>query len=158
MTEIFLGIIALIITLSIWVLGKKQYKNLSKISNKTFSNISNQESIQLVQSDPKQKITICNQYKKRLPDIPSNSRERIYLRKKLFKLITSGPEDRLFAVEMASKCGDKLLLPILRRGLKDSDSRIIIAAAKGIEKYRKFPTPSKSQSRKRPPRNIFLMR
>ena len=158
MTEIFGGSIALILALSIWGLGKKPYKNLSKLSNKTFPNISNEETIQLVQSDPKQKITTCNQSEQILPDIPNNYRERIYLRKKLFKLINSGPKDRLLAVEMASKSGDKLLLPILRIGLKDFDSRIIIAAAKGIKKYREFPPRSKSQLVKRPPRNIFLMR
>ena len=80
-------------------------------------------------------------------------------KKQLTKLISSNPNDRLLAIQIASKWVNKNAIPFLRRGLKDSDSRVVIASAAGISYYkgRTIDLSKKSQA-SRPPRNVSLMR
>ena len=54
-------------------------------------------------------------------------------------LIASGPEDRLIAVNAAEKWGDLSVLPILRLGLRDVDSRVVIKSAQAISRFRGCP-------------------
>ena len=70
----------------------------------------------------------------------------------------SDPNARLEAVTIASLWKDPSILPILRRGLKDSDIRVIKAAASGIQKYKASGPTTHSKSSTLPPRNIFLIR
>ena len=92
-------------------------------------------------------------------DCPKTSKERCFLQKKLKKLISSNPEDRLLAVELASEWGDFSAIPILRLGLRDMDSRVVKRAAKGIDQFRgrSIKTISKKKS-VRQPLNVSLMR
>ena len=158
MNQILGASIALILTLILWGFGQKPSKKLYKGSTKLFPHGSNQQTINLVKNYSKGKTQVIKNADKLLLEIPHSKREKLNLRKKLFKLICSGPEERLLAVKIASNWNDASLLPILRRGLKDFDSRVIIAAAKGINKHRTISMKTNSQLKKRPPRNIFLMR
>ena len=157
MNQILTGGIALILGLLLWGIGKKPQKQLQTISRENFLLDSDENKISLVQP----KTNKINQSKES-QDLhwiaPSNQRERINLKNKLFKLIRNGPEERLYAVKIASAWGDKRVISIIKRGLKDSDNRIIIAAAKGIQKHRESPKTLESQVEVRPPRNVFLMR
>ena len=83
----------------------------------------------------------------------------IETKKKLTKLITSNPSDRLLAIQIASQWDNKKALPFLRRGLKDSDSRVVIASAAGISSYKgKTSNLSKKSQASLLPRNVSLMR
>ena len=80
-------------------------------------------------------------------------------KKQLTKLISSNPSDRLLAIQIASEWKNKKALPFLRRGLKDSDSRVVIASAAGISSYKgKTIDLHKKSQASRPPRNVSLMR
>ena len=68
-----------------------------------------------------------------------------------------GPKERLEAIAMAQILSHSSVLPFLKQGLHDSDSRVTIAAANALEKFRGKPIPGHSQ-RKRPPRNVARMR
>ena len=91
---------------------------------------------------------------------PKTVRERINLQKKLRKLITGNPEERLQAMIISDLWGHANVLPILKRGLKDSDSRVIEAAAFALNKHRGLPYARIFQNLncQRPPRNVSLMR
>ena len=83
----------------------------------------------------------------------------IETKKKLTKLISGKPNDRLLAIQIASQWDNKKALPFLRRGLKDSDSRVVIASAAGISSYKgKTIDLHKKSQASRPPRNVSLMR
>tara|TARA_Y100001968_G_scaffold165166_1_gene151178 strand:+ start:860 stop:1336 length:477 start_codon:yes stop_codon:yes gene_type:complete len=158
MNQFFAGGFALIVAFLIWGLNKKPSKNFHLLLQKNFLQSETQESISLVNTYLPRQQTILDQSQEASWESPKTQKERIDLKKKIFKLITFGPDERLLAVQISSKLGDSNLLPILRRGLKDCDSRVVIAAAEGIQRHRKFSTISNSQSMEAPPRNIFLMR
>ena len=157
MNQIFAGSLALILALILWGIGKKPQKVISK-----------QDSFNTFDRDPKSLVHKTNQKKIISSDLitkttvdwqpPSTEREKISLRRKLRTLMKSNPEDRLIAIQLANKWGNSCVLPIIRRGLKDSDSRVVIAAAQGIEKFKASLLTQEPLSGKSLPRNIFLMR
>ncbi len=89
---------------------------------------------------------------------PSNAKERLDLAKHLEELMLLGPEGRLKAIQIASDWGDKSVIPLLKRGLKDADSGIVCIAAKAMEKFRCHSPGIKPDQIDRPPLNVFLMR
>ena len=80
--------------------------------------------------------------------LPKTEKEKFLLRKKLKNLIASGPEDRLIAVNTAEKWGDLSVLPILRLGLRDVDSRVVIKSAQAISRFRGCPLTLKLKQKK----------
>ena len=105
-----------------------------------------------------QKSTKLNN-KNSKPFAKTTSLNSIETKKQLTKLISSNPTDRLLAIQIASQWDNKKALPFLRRGLKDSDSRIVIASAAGIASYKgKTIDFHKKSQASRPPRNVSLMR
>ena len=90
---------------------------------------------------------------------PQPSLNSIEIKKQLNKLISSNPNDRLLAIQIASQWNNKKALPFLKRGLKDSDSKVVIASAAGISYYKgKTIDLHKKSQAPRPPRNVSLMR
>ncbi len=85
--------------------------------------------------------------------LPKTKKEKFLLRKKLKNLIASGPDDRLIAVNTAEKWGDLSVLPILRLGLRDVDSRVVIKSAQAISRFRGCPKTLKDKKVIRPPLN-----
>ena len=163
MNQLFTASIALLISIGLWSLGKKNKTWLLTFISKA----------SLENNSPKSQVTLVEQtkrYEERLFrdkisktnaiwEKPKTPQERLKLEKSLKKLISLGPEERLKAVDIAGEWGHKLTLPILRRGIKDSDSRVVIATAKALEKYKKATIHSPQEaSDLRPPRNVALMR
>ncbi len=72
--------------------------------------------------------------------------------------MSSGPEDRLIAVNAAGKWGNLSVLPILRLGLRDVDSRVVITAAQAISRFRGCPNISTKKKSTRHPLNVSRMR
>ena len=72
--------------------------------------------------------------------------------------MSSNPSDRLLAIQIASKWGNKQAIHFLRRGLKDSDSKVVIASATAISSYKGKTVNCKKSQAARPPRNVSLMR
>ena len=85
--------------------------------------------------------------------VPS-SRQRRERLAQLRAAYDCGGEERLAAMEAMLAWGDKLCLPLLRRGLRDPDLRVVALASRGLEPFRgyrqKQPTPRRHG--KRPPR------
>jgi len=153
MNQVFAAGIALIITFILWS-SRKETKGLPffKSQNNSFPNPNEITSlVQKKKFDYQKKVETL----KNLQSKPNS----IEMKKKLTKLISSNPNDRLLAIQIASKWENKKAIPFLRRGLRDSDSRVVIASATAISSYKgkAINYQEKSQT-SRPPRNVSLMR
>ena len=160
MNQVFAGGLALIIALILWSSKKQSKASAFFKSQKDYFSKTQVSSSALVidKSLQNQKSTKLNN-KKSKPFSPTASLNSIETKKKLTKLISSKPSDRLLAIQIASQWDNKKALPFLRRGLKDSDSRVVIASAAGISSYkRKTINLNQKSQASRPPRNVSLMR
>ena len=88
---------------------------------------------------------------------PVTPAERLALERCLREAMGSGPDQRLEAVIVAGEWGHQSVLDLLRRGLRDSDSRVVEAAASALESRRGATRPRAPQAA-RPPRNVARMR
>jgi len=160
MNQVFAGGLALIIALILWS-SKKQSKASSffKFQKDSFSKAQVSSSALIIDK------SLQNQKSKKLKNKNSKPFSQptlltsIETKKQLTKLISSNPTDRLLAIQIASQWDNKKALPFLRKGLKDSDSRVVIASAAGISSYKgKTIDFHKKSQAPRPPRNVSLMR
>ena len=160
MNQVLVGGIALIIAFILW--GSKKQSKGSTFFNSQKDYLPNSNEIPSFVENNK----LINQKEpENLKNLKSNpfsnqpSLNSIETNKKLTKLFSSNPDDRLLAIQIASQWENKKSIPFLRRGLKDSDSRVVIASAAAIASYKgkTINLPKKSQA-SRPPRNVSLMR
>ena len=160
MNQVFAGGLALIIALILWS-SKKQSKASAffKSQKDSFSKAEVTTSELIIdKSLQNQKSTTLNN-KNTQPFSQQNSLNSIETKKQLTRLISSNPNDRLLAIQIASQWENNKALPFLRRGLRDSDSRVVIASAAGISSYKgKTIDLHKKSQASRPPRNVSLMR
>ena len=160
MNQVLVGGIALIIAFILW--GSKKQSKGSPFFKAQKDYLPNSNEI----SSFVQKNKLINQKEPgNLQNLKSNhfsnqpSLNSIETNKKLTKLFSSNPDDRLLAIQIASQWENKKSIPFLRRGLKDSDSRVVIASAAAIASYKgKNINLQKKSQASRPPRNVSLMR
>ena len=160
MNQVFAGGLALIIALILWS-SKKQSKASAffKSQKDSFSKAEITTSELIIAKSLKNEKSAKLNNKNSKPFSPLTSLNSIETKKQLTKLISSNPSDRLLAIQIASQWENKKALPFLRRGLKDSDSRVVIASAAGISSYKgKTIDLHKKPQASRPPRNVSLMR
>ncbi|WP_269608925.1 HEAT repeat domain-containing protein [Prochlorococcus marinus] len=160
MNQVFAGSLALIIALILWS-SKKQSKAsvFFKYKKDSLSKAQVTSSELIIDKNLQDQKSNKLNNKKSNPFSQSTSLNSIQTKKQLTKLISSNPSDRLLAIQIASKWENKKALPFLKRGLKDSDSRVVIASAAAIATYKgtTINLNKKSQA-SRPPRNVSLMR
>ena len=160
MNQVFAGGLALIIALILWS-SKKQSKASAffKSQKGSLSKAEVTSSELIIENSLQNQNSTKLNSKNTKPFSQPTSPNSIETKKQLTKLISSNPSDRLLAIQIASQWNDKKALPFLRRGLKDSDSRVVIASAAGISSYKgkTIDLHTKSQA-SRPPRNVSLMR
>ena len=133
MNQVYAGGIALIIAFILWA-SKKQSKGSPFLKSQKDSLLNRNATSSFVQKkqliNQKEPESLKKAQSKTYLNKPSlNS---IEINKKLTKLISSNPSDRLLAIQIASQWRNKKAIPFLRKGLKDSDSRVVIAAADAI--------------------------
>ena len=160
MNQVFAGGIALIIALILWS-SKKQSKASAffKSQENSFSKAQISSSSLVIEKSLQNKKSPKLNNKKSKFFSPQPSLNSIETKKQLNKLISSPHNDRLLAIQIASQWNKNKALPFLRRGLKDSDSRVVIASAAGISSYKgKTIDLHKKSQASRPPRNVSLMR
>ena len=160
MNQVFAGGLALIIALILWSSKKQSKASAFFKSQKAFFSKAQVTSSSLVidkSLETEKRTTLINKKSQSQLIQPTlNSKET---KKKLTKLISSNPIDRLLAIKIASQLHSSKALPFLRRGLKDSDSRVVIAAAAGISSFKgKTIDLNKKSQPSRPPRNVSRMR
>ena len=160
MSQVFAGGLALIIALILWS-SKKQFKASAFVKSQkdSFSKTQVTASSLVIEKSLQNKKSPKLNKKKSEPFSHAFSLNSIETKKQLTKLISSNPTDRLLAIQIASQWDNNEALPFLRRGLKDADSRVVIASAAGISSYKgKTIDLHKKSQASRPPRNVSLMR
>ena len=160
MNQVLVGGIALIIAFILWG-AKKESKGspFFKSQKDCLPNINETSSFVQKNKLINQKEPGNLQNLKSNPFLNKPSLNSIETNKKLTKLFSSNPDDRLLAIQIASQWENKKSIPFLRRGLKDSDSRVVIASAAAIASYKgKTVHLQKKSQAPRPPRNVSLMR
>tara|TARA_B100000579_G_C22404932_1_gene653580 strand:+ start:143 stop:619 length:477 start_codon:yes stop_codon:yes gene_type:complete len=158
MNQVFASGLAIVIALILWS-SKKKSKGTAffRSQEDSFSKAQAQSSLVIDKN-------LGNQISKKVNDkkctnfLKQISLNSIETKKKLTKLMSSNPSDRFLAIEIASKWGNKKAVPFLRRGLRDSDSRVVIASAAAISSYKGKTFDLKKHQSSRPPRNVSLMR
>ncbi|WP_269621863.1 HEAT repeat domain-containing protein [Prochlorococcus marinus] len=155
MNQFFAAGAALVLAFTLWGFGKKP-KNLFRTRDPeglALSQVSLVEpSLTAVKNQSRSKQLELNDY------LPNKSQQRILLLKQLKKLISCGPDERLLAVQLASEWGHPSVIPILKRGLRDIDSRVVIKSAEGIAKFRGSSKTVLQKPLKSYPLNISRMR
>ncbi len=68
--------------------------------------------------------------------LPMGPQQRRRMLQYLRAALEQGPEMRLSAMEDMVAWGDPACLPLLRRGLRDGDIRVVGLAARGLERFR----------------------
>ena len=160
MNQVFVGGIALIIAFILWG-SKKQTKGSPFLKSQKDSLPNSNATSSFVQKNNliNQKVPESLKNIKSNPFTNQPSFDSIEINKKLTKLISSNPNDRLEAIQIASQWENKKAIPFLRRGLKDSDCRVVIASAAAISFYKgKTINLQKKPQASRPPRNVSLIR
>ena len=160
MNQVFAGGLALIIALILWS-SKKQSKAsvLFKSQKDSYSTAQVTSSALVIEKSLQNQKSKKLNNKKSEPFRHQLSLNSIETKKQLTRLISSNPNDRLLAIQIASQWENNKALPFLRRGLRDSDSRIVIASAAGISSYKGKTIALKKKSQaSRPPRNVSRMR
>ena len=160
MNQVFAGGLALIIALILWS-SKKQSKASAffKSQKDSFTKAQLSSASLVIEKSLQNKKSPKLNNKKLESFKPQLSLNSIETKKQLTRLISSNPNDRLLAIQIASQWENNKSLPFLRRGLRDSDSRVVIASAAGISSYKgKTIDLNKKSQTSRPPRNVSLMR
>ena len=160
MNQVFAARFALIIALILWI-SKKQSKASAFFKSKkdSFPKAQLTSSALIIDKSLQNQKSTKKDNKNPKPFSRPTSLDSIEIKKQLNKLISSNPNDRLLAIQIASQWNNKKALPFLRRGLKDSDSKVVIASAAGISYYKgKTIDLNKKSQAPRPPRNVSLMR
>ncbi|ABB50673.1 annexin-like protein [Prochlorococcus marinus str. MIT 9312] len=127
MLNFFAILLIIFIVFLLLIFKKRQFKNAinlknlssNKLINNNNKNISKKNSVSYKHED-----TIYSEFDKKA------------LRNKMFKLFQSHKEDKLKALKIAEKLADKSILPILRRGLKDTSPEIVEKSAYLIRNFK----------------------
>jgi len=160
MNQVFAGGLALIIAFIFW--NSKKNTKLSPFFKSYKNSLSNpQESSSLVLENKlttNKKIGKLKNQKSKPFSIDPLAKS-IKTKQTLNKLISSNPDDRLLAIEIADQWNNPKAIPFILKGLKDSDKRVVVAAAKAISSFKgKTIALRKTSQTSRPPRNVSLMR
>ncbi len=162
MNQLLAGGITILIALIVW--SSKSKKNNLEFNTKSsnYHYRPQQQESSLVKSiEPTIKTEESNSFQSSSENFqePKTAKEINLLKVKLSKLISGNPNDRLKAIKIASKWKNVRSIPILKRGLKDSESLIMIASAEAMNNYRgKTNKQNPKVQESRPPRNVSLMR
>ena len=91
--------------------------------------------------------------------LPADPREQAAFLKSLHAQLTGDTGERLAAMQAARAWGHRATLPLLKRGLRDSNLKVVLEAAQAMERFRGRCTPvGSSKPQPRLPRNAALTR
>jgi hypothetical protein len=91
--------------------------------------------------------------------LPADPREQAAFLKSLHGQLAGDTGERLAAMQAARAWGHRATLPLLKRGLRDSNPQVVLAAAQAMERFRGRCTPVLApKPQPRLPRNAALTR
>lgn len=149
------GAAAVVLTVVLYTVGRKPKKPFLRNPDVTSVAALNRAQVELVQAAAAE--VEAQRTSEQAWQAPTSPREVLELQATLRAAMKGGPDQRLEAVTLAGRWGHRSQLSLLRRGLKDADSRVVEAAAAALEGRRGAPAPAAVQVA-RPPRNVARMR
>ena len=127
MLNFFAILLIIFIVFLLLIFKKRQFKNAI--------NLKNLSSNKLINNNNKN-ISKKNSFSYKHEDSIYSEFDKKALRNTMFKLFQSHKEDKLKALKIAEKLADKSILPILRRGLKDTSPEVVEISANLIRNFK----------------------
>ena len=127
MLNFFAILLIIFIVFLLLIFKKRQFKNAINLKNLSSNKLINNN---------KNNISKKNSFSYKHEDTIYSEFDKKALRNKMFKLFQSHKEDKLKALKIAEKLADKSILPILRRGLKDTSPEIVEKSAYLIRNFK----------------------
>ena len=143
-----------LLTVVLWLRRKPVKPMLSSTDTSTVAQL-NRAQLELVIEPSRFLSAVKDPFKGWTP--PQTAQDRLGLQQRLRERMASGPDQRLEAVREAALWKHHSVLTLLKRALRDSDSRVVEAAAQAMEPFRRTLRRAPSQP-VRPPRNVARMR
>ncbi len=160
MNQTFAAVAALSLTMILWGFGRKPPKGILKNIDASFGakiNHNQQSLVQIGNAKRKNEATLGSSEGIENWQLPKTAIEKLELKKQLKKAMKGNPEMRLKAIQISKLWNDPIVLPLIKLGLRDSDSRVVLASAEALERYRGKPKKACFQESS-PPRNVARMR
>ena len=164
MNQLLAGGAALVLMAVLWGLGRRPGKVLLRSTDAASVAAINRAQLGVVETvlTKEDGTSSAEPGRVKIADVqfepPSGVSERIALERQLRQAMDQGdPLLRLDAIVKAGAWGHGNVLPLLRRGLRDADSRVVEAAAAAIARHRGATRVAAIQAA-RPPRNVARMR
>ena len=127
MLNLFAILLIIFIVFLLLIFKKRQFKNAIN-----FKNLSSNKLI----NNNKNNISKKNSFSYKHEDTIYSEFDKKALRNSMFKLFQSHKEDKLKALKIAEKLADKSILPIIRRGLKDTSPEVVEISANLIRNFK----------------------
>ena len=130
MLNFFAILLIIFIVFLLLIFKKRQFKNAINLKNLSSNKLINNN------KNNKKNISKKNSFSYKHEDTIYSEFDKKALRNTMFKLFQSHKEDKLKALKIAEKLADKSILPILRRGLKDTSPEIVERSAYLIRNFK----------------------
>ena len=130
MLNFFAILLIIFIVFLLLIFKKRQFKNAINLKNLSSNKLINNN------KNNKNNISKKNSFSYKHEDTIYSEFDKKALRNTMFKLFQSHKEDKLKALKIAEKLADKSILPILRRGLKDTSPEIVERSAYLIRNFK----------------------
>ena len=130
MLNFFAILLIIFIVFLLLIFKKRQFKNAINLKNLSSNKLINNN------KNNNKNISKKNSFSYKHEDTIYSEFDKKALRNTMFKLFQSHKEDKLKALKIAEKLADKSILPILRRGLKDTSPEIVERSAYLIRNFK----------------------
>ena len=132
MLNFFAILLIICIVFLLLIFKKRQFKNAINLKNLSLNKLANNNN----KNNHKKNISIKNRFSYKHENTRFSEFDKKALRNTMFKLFKSHKEDKLKALKIAEKLADQSILPILRRGLKDTSPEIVERSASLIRYFK----------------------
>ena len=130
MLNFFAILLIIFIVFLLLIFKKRQFKNAINLKNLSSNKLINNN------KNNKKNISKKNSFSYKHEDTMYSEFDKKALRNTMFKLFQSHKEDKLKALKIAEKLADKSILPIIRRGLKDTSPEVVEISANLIRNFK----------------------
>jgi hypothetical protein len=152
------GALAAFLAVLIWVGSRRKPTPFASLDASAVAAL-NRAQISLVQHDAERLSASSSSAAAASWALPADSREQVAFLKSLHAQLAGDTGERLAAMQAARAWGHRATLPLLKRGLRDSNLEVVLEAAQAMERFRGRCTPVVSpKPQPRFPRNASLTR
>jgi hypothetical protein len=157
------GALAAFLAVLIWVVSRRKPTPFASLDASAVAAL-NRAQISLVQLnlvDPNDELSSAPSSSATAASwaLPADPREQAAFLKGLQAQLAGDTGERLAAMQAARAWGQRVTLPLLKRGLRDSNLAVVLEAAQAMERFRGRCTPVGSpKPQPRLPRNAALTR